>query len=56
MNTQYFTTYEQKSVDSYEFKATLLDFFKDDPDSAKKLDELDWDTWVRVKGLESCKT
>jgi leukotriene-A4 hydrolase len=36
----YFTTYKFKSLDSFEFKATLLDFFKDDKDAAKKLDEL----------------
>ncbi|KAK0293631.1 Leucyl aminopeptidase yscIV [Friedmanniomyces endolithicus] len=33
----YFTTFKQKSVDSYEFKATLLDFFANDVDAAKKL-------------------
>ncbi|KAK4548365.1 hypothetical protein LTR36_010236 [Oleoguttula mirabilis] len=39
----YFTTYKQRSVDSYEFKATLLSFFSSDPDASKKLNNIDWD-------------
>lgn len=39
----YFTEYKQRSVDSYEFKATLFAFFKSDSESSKKLHDLDWD-------------
>ncbi len=47
----YFTTFKQKSVDSYEFKATLLDFFANDADAAKKLQNVDWDTWFYAPGF-----
>ncbi|KAK1070613.1 Leucyl aminopeptidase yscIV [Friedmanniomyces endolithicus] len=47
----YFTTFKQKSVDSYEFKATLLDFFANDTDAAKKLQNVDWDTWFYAPGF-----
>ncbi|KAK5167138.1 Leucyl aminopeptidase yscIV [Saxophila tyrrhenica] len=46
----YFTTYKERSVDSYEFKATLLDFFASDADASKKLNDLDWDTWFYKPG------
>jgi len=35
--------YKFKSLDSYDFKATLLDFFSSDKDASKKLNDLDWD-------------
>lgn len=38
-------------MDSYEFKATLLDFFASDKDAAKALDTIDWDTWFYAPGL-----
>lgn len=41
----YFTTFKQRSVDSFEFKATLLEFFAKDAAAAEKLSEVDWDTW-----------
>ena len=47
----YFTTYKQKSVDSYEFKATLLDFFANDAEASQKLNNLDWDTWFYKPGF-----
>ncbi|TKA81783.1 Leukotriene A-4 hydrolase [Friedmanniomyces simplex] len=47
----YFTTFKQKSVDSYEFKATLLDFYADDAEAAKKLQSIDWDTWFYAPGF-----
>ncbi|KAK4629228.1 Leukotriene A-4 hydrolase [Fulvia fulva] len=46
----YFTAFKQKSVDSYEFKATLLDFFANDNDAAKKLNDVDWDKWFYSAG------
>ncbi|KAF1980194.1 leukotriene A-4 hydrolase [Bimuria novae-zelandiae CBS 107.79] len=39
----YFETFKFKSLDSYDFKACLLDFFAADAEAAKKLNEFDWD-------------
>ncbi|KAL2071810.1 hypothetical protein VTL71DRAFT_13045 [Oculimacula yallundae] len=47
----YFTTWSQKSLDSYDFKATLLSFFASFPASAKALESVDWDTWFYAPGL-----
>lgn len=47
----YFNTYKFKSLNSYDFKATLLDFFSSDSSSSKKLEELDWDTWFYKPGF-----
>lgn len=47
----YFTKFAKKSLDSYQFKETLLDFFKDDAEAAKKLEEIDWDTWYYAPGM-----
>ena len=47
----YFTEYKQRSVDSYEFKATLLSFFESDVEASKKLQDLDWDTWFYKPGF-----
>lgn len=47
----YFTTFKERSVDSYEFKATLLDFFASDVDASKKLNDLDWDSWYYKPGF-----
>ncbi|CAG8956559.1 hypothetical protein HYFRA_00003948 [Hymenoscyphus fraxineus] len=47
----YFTTWKEKSLDSYEFKATLLDFFASDKEAATKLESVDWDTWFFKPGL-----
>ncbi|EAU32245.1 conserved hypothetical protein [Aspergillus terreus NIH2624] len=47
----YFTKFKGKSLDSYEFKATILDFFKSDAEASKLLNELDWDTWFYAPGL-----
>ncbi|PKX98583.1 bifunctional aminopeptidase/epoxide hydrolase [Aspergillus novofumigatus IBT 16806] len=41
----YFNKYKGKSLDSYEFKSTILDFFKDDSEASTALNELDWDRW-----------
>ncbi|KAK4499110.1 hypothetical protein PRZ48_009622 [Zasmidium cellare] len=46
----YFTEYKERSVDSYEFKATLLSFFESDEAASKKLTEVDWDTWFYAPG------
>jgi leukotriene-A4 hydrolase len=47
----YFTTWYKKSLDSYEFKATLLDFFASDKAATKALESVDWDTWFYSPGL-----
>jgi leukotriene-A4 hydrolase len=46
----YFTEYKERSVDSYEFKATLLSFFESDSEASKKLQEVDWDAWFYKPG------
>jgi leukotriene-A4 hydrolase len=48
---QYFTTFKCKSLDSYEFKALILDFFKSDAEASQLLEELDWDEWFYAPGL-----
>jgi leukotriene-A4 hydrolase len=39
-----------KSLDSYEFKATLLDFFASDSKVSEQLKKVDWDTWFHKAG------
>jgi leukotriene-A4 hydrolase len=46
----YFTTFAQKSLDSYEFKATLMDFFAGDEKASAQLKTVDWDTWFYAPG------
>lgn len=46
----YFHTFKKRSVDSYEFKATLLDFFQSDAEASKKLNDIDWDIWFYKAG------
>ncbi|KIW38225.1 leukotriene A-4 hydrolase/aminopeptidase [Exophiala oligosperma] len=47
----YFETWRGKSLDSYDFKTTLLDFFKPDGKVSAKLAEIDWDTWFYKPGF-----
>jgi len=47
----YFTTWSRKSLDSYDFKATLLDFFASDKEASAALAKVDWDTWFYKPGL-----
>ena len=46
----YFTKWKGRSLDSYDFKATLLEFFELDREVSKKLQEIDWDTWFYKPG------
>ncbi|KAJ5492408.1 leukotriene a4 hydrolase [Penicillium expansum] len=46
----YFTKFSQKSVDSAQFKETVLEFFKSDTEAAAKLAEVDWDMWYHKPG------
>ncbi|KAE9976386.1 hypothetical protein EG328_002655 [Venturia inaequalis] len=39
----YFTVFKFKSLDSYDFKSTLLSFFASDQDASVLLQDLDWD-------------
>lgn len=47
----YFTVFKQRSLDSYDFKATLLSFFESDAEASKKLADLDFDTWFYKPGF-----
>ncbi|KAI4278911.1 MAG: hypothetical protein L6R38_005126, partial [Xanthoria sp. 2 TBL-2021] len=47
----YFSKYKGKSLDSYDFKSTLLEFFEKDAAATKKLGEVDWDAWFYQPGL-----
>ena len=51
MILKYFTTYARKSLDSYDFKSTLLEFFSSDQEASKRLNDLDWDTWFYKPGF-----
>lgn len=46
----YFETFKFKSIDSYDFKSCLIDFFAKDSEVAKKLDEFDWDKLFYAPG------
>ncbi|EAS30253.2 leukotriene A-4 hydrolase [Coccidioides immitis RS] len=47
----YFTRFRGKSLDSYEFKSCILDFFASDEESHVLLNKLDWDSWFYKPGL-----
>lgn len=47
----YFNEYKKRSVDSYEFKATLLSFFEPDAEASKQLATVDWDKWFYTPGF-----
>ncbi|KAF2774273.1 leukotriene A-4 hydrol [Teratosphaeria nubilosa] len=47
----YFSSFRQKSVDSYEFKATLLSFFASGAEVSKKLEAVNWDEWFYKPGF-----
>ncbi|GAB7340063.1 hypothetical protein MBLNU457_6559t2 [Dothideomycetes sp. NU457] len=47
----YFTSFKEKSLDSYDFKATLLDFFSKDSTASKQLQSIDWDSWFYKPGF-----
>jgi len=38
-------------LDSFQFKQTLIDFFKDDAETSGKLAEVDWDAWFYGQGF-----
>ncbi|CAD6503196.1 BgTH12-02864 [Blumeria graminis f. sp. triticale] len=47
----YFSTWSQKSLNSHEFKQTLIEFFQSNSDVSSKLDSIDWDNWFYKPGL-----
>ncbi|ODQ67989.1 leukotriene A-4 hydrol [Nadsonia fulvescens var. elongata DSM 6958] len=50
----YFSKYRTKSLDSYEFKATLYEYFANvegGENFVAKLDSVDWDTWFYTPGM-----
>ncbi|KAI4133240.1 MAG: hypothetical protein LQ338_000298 [Usnochroma carphineum] len=47
----YFTKFKGKSLDSYDFKATLLEFFEGDTEASTTSKELDWDSWFYKPGF-----
>ena len=51
----YFTVWKGKSLDSYDFKATLLSFFSTQPEIYRKLEAIDWDTWFYKPGYPPYK-
>ncbi|VVT54009.1 uncharacterized protein SAPINGB_P003861 [Magnusiomyces paraingens] len=48
----YFTKFRTQSLDTYQFKDTLYEFFKHKKDI---LDEIDWDTWFYSPGMPPVK-
>ncbi|KAF2995087.1 hypothetical protein E8E13_003235 [Curvularia kusanoi] len=46
----YFSTFANKSLDSYDFKACLINFFEKDAEAAKKLADFDWDKLFYAPG------
>ncbi|KAK5987196.1 Leucine aminopeptidase 2 [Cladobotryum mycophilum] len=49
----YFNTWARKSLDSFEFKTTFLDFFNGlgDEDVKQKITTINWDQWFYTPGL-----
>jgi leukotriene-A4 hydrolase len=39
-----------KSLDSYEFKTCVFDFFRPDAEAYEKIDNVDWDAWYHTPG------
>ena len=48
---KYFTTFKYRSLDSYDFKATLLEYFSSDAKASRALESLEWDTWFYKAGF-----
>jgi leukotriene-A4 hydrolase len=46
----YFETFKFKSIDSYDFKSCLIDFFAKDEEANKKLEDFDWDKLFYAPG------
>ena len=46
----YFSTFANKSLDSYDFKACLIGFFEKDAEASQKLADFDWDKLFYAPG------
>ena len=49
----YFSTFAERSLDSYEFKECLIDFFNPIAEAREKIQEIDWNTWFYRPGQYS---
>lgn len=47
----YFKTWARRSLDSYDFRHTLVTFFASDSKATKALQSVDWDTWFFAPGM-----
>ena len=47
----YFTTFARRSLDSYDFKSSLLEYFSSDSSASAALEAVDWDKWFYSPGL-----
>ena len=47
----YFTTFARKSLDSFEFKADLLQYFASNATASAALHAVNWDEWFYTPGL-----
>ncbi|KAI4179962.1 MAG: hypothetical protein LQ348_005284 [Seirophora lacunosa] len=47
----YFTKFKRRSLDSYDFKATLLEFFERDTAARKALEGVEWEKWFYEPGF-----
>ena len=47
----YFTKFARRSLDSYDFKSDLLEFFASDSEASAALKAVDWDKWFYSPGL-----
>lgn len=48
---QYFQTFARKSLDSIQFKDTLINYFSSDSSASSALHSLDWDKWFYAPGF-----
>ena len=48
--SHYFSTFSRRSLDSFEFKETMLSYFAHDVGASKELTSLDWDSWFHKPG------
>ncbi|KAL9603480.1 MAG: hypothetical protein Q9219_001167 [cf. Caloplaca sp. 3 TL-2023] len=47
----YFTKFKGQSLDSYDFRATVAEFFAEDEEAGKALKGVDWDAWFYSPGF-----
>lgn len=47
----YFTKFEKKSIDTYQFVDSLYEFYSQDAEKVAVLDAIDWELWLYTAGL-----